>query len=149
MSEIKEKDIVNHIIKNWNNYFSDLTFWKTEYSLRNFRVDIAAYFNANLKDFNIREEDYWCKPTVFFEVKHNSEMRDLIFELEKQIKFRDWYINVNKALVVIAVILDDYSDSDIIDYLKKNNIMMYQYFIENDDINTLQIKEYKQTIELI
>ena len=139
--EIKEKQVVKQIVDHWDTYFPDLHFCKTEYSLHNFRVDILADFEANLKDLNIREEDYFCKPTVFFEVKCNSLMRDLIYEIQKQVKFRNRYINTNKCYCMICTISDEY-DEDMVDFLEQNNIIMYKYTIDNNDISTLKISEY-------
>jgi hypothetical protein len=143
--EIKEKDIVKQIVDNWNNYFPDLRFCKTEYTLRNFRVDILADFEANLKDLGIREKDYFCRPAVFFEVKFDSSMRDLLFEMQKQISFRDFYINVNKAFCMICVISDEFDDT-MVDFMEQHNIIMYKYEIKNNDLNTLSIKEYNRQI---
>lgn len=139
--ELKEKDIVKQVVDNWEGYFPDLRFCKKEYSLRNFRVDMLADFEANLKDLGLRDEDYFCKPAVFFEVKYNSNMRDLIFELQKQIQFRDWYINIGKAFCVICVLSDDY-DADMVKFMNDNSVVMYKYEIKDDDITTLSIKEY-------
>jgi hypothetical protein len=148
MTTLKEKDIVKEIVDNWGDYFPDLQFCKTEYSLRNFRVDMLASFDANLKDLGLRDEDYFCKPAVFIEVKYNSNMRDLIFELQKQIQFRDWYINTAKAFCVICVLSDDY-DIDMVKFMEDNSIVMYKYSIEDDDISTLSIEEYNsKTFEL-
>lgn len=143
--ELKEKDIVKHIVDNWDKYFPDLRFCKTEYSLKNFRVDILADFEANLKDLGIREDDYICRPAVFFEAKYQSNMRDLIYELQKQIKFRDWYINIAKAFCMICVISDEF-DPDMIDFMESNSILMYKYEMENNNLNTLVIKEYNKNI---
>lgn len=142
---LKEKDIVKQVVDNWGHYFPDLRFCKTEYSLRNFRVDILASFKANLKDLGLREEDYYCSPAVFVEVKYNSNMRDLIYELQKQIQFRDWYINIGKAFCMICVLLDDF-DEDMVKFMENNSILMYKYEIDNDDISTLSIKEYSSKI---
>lgn len=148
MTTLKEKDIVKEIIDHWGDYFPDLQFCKIEYSLRNFRVDMLASFDANLKDLGLRNEDYFCKPAVFIEVKYNSNMRDLIFELQKQIQFRDWYINIGKAFCVICVLSDDY-DIDMVKFMEDNSIVMYKYSIEDDDISTLFIEEYNsKTFEL-
>ena len=141
MTILKEKDIVKQVVDNWDKYFPDLHFCKTEYSLRNFRVDILADFAANLKDLGLRETDYNCRPAVFVEVKYNSNMRDLIFELQKQIQFRNWYINCGKAFCMICVLSDDY-DIDMVKFMEDNAIIMYKYEIEDDDISTLTIKEY-------
>lgn len=138
---LKEKDIVKQVVDNWGFYFPDLHFCKTEYSLRNFRVDILADFKANLKDLGLREEDYYCSPAVFMEVKYNSNMRDLIYELQKQIQFRDWYINYGKAFCVICVLSDEF-DEDMVKFMEDNSIIMYKYEIDDDDISTLSIKEY-------
>lgn len=138
---IKEKDIVNKLIANWSTYFPDLNKARKEYVLRDSRVDILSSFNANLKDLGVREEDYFCSPAVFFEVKYNSNMRDLLFELQKLVKFRDWYINIGKAFCMICVISDDY-DEYMVDFMLDNQISMFQLSIENDDIATLKVEEY-------
>ena len=143
--ELKEKDIVKHIVDNWDNFFPDLRYCKTEHSLQNFRIDILADFEANLKDLGIREEDYFCRPSVFFEVKYNSNMRDLIYELQKQIQFRDWYIKYGKSFCMICVLSDDY-DSDMVKFMEDHSIVMYKYEIEDDDITTLSIKEYNSKV---
>lgn len=141
---LKEKDIVNYIVVNFDKFFPELKFNKTEYKLRDFRVDILASFYANLKDYNLRDKDYYCFPSVFIEVKHKSLMRDLLFEMNKQIEFRDWYINTAKALCIICVLSDDFNKS-MVDYMEKNNIMMFKYHYENDDITTLTIEEYNSS----
>ena len=141
--EIKEKDIVKQIVDNWDKYFPDLRFCKTEYKLQNSRIDILADFEANLKDLGIREEDYICRPAVFFEVKYDSNMRDLLFELQKQINFRNRYININKAFCIICTISDEY-DEDMVNFMEENNIIMYKYKITNNDLNTLTIEEYNR-----
>jgi hypothetical protein len=145
LTTLKEKDIVKQVVDNWGHYFPDLRFCKTEYTLRNFRVDILADFKANLKDLGIREEDYFCNPAVFIEVKFNSNMRDLIFELQKQIQFRDWYIKYGKAFCMICVLSDEY-DLDMVKFMEDNSIIMYKYEIEDNDIETLSIKEYNSNL---
>lgn len=140
MSKLKEKNIVNHIVSNWNNFFPDIDFWKTEYSLRDFRVDIAATFEANLKDIGVRDTDYICRPTVFFEVKYNSTMRDLIFELQKQIAFRDWYIR-SGCFCMICVISDEFNQH-MVKFMEDNNIEMFKINISDDNLETMTIKEY-------
>lgn len=147
MTKLKERDIVNKIIESWNKFFPDLKFYKKEFVLRNFRVDIAAGFDINLKEIHGEEYNKKAHAPVFFEVKYNSEMRDLIFELEKQISFRDWYTNVSKCLAMVCVISDKF-DKDMVKYMEKNNVHMFKIYIENDDIDTLEIKEYiPNTIE--
>lgn len=141
MTKYKEKDIVKHIVQNWDNFFPDLTFRRTELKMRDFRVDIFASFYANLKDLGVRDQDYWCHPSVFFEVKYNSNMRDLMFELQKQINFRNWYVGETKAMCVINVISDDYN-ADMVKFMQENNIYMFKISMEDDDIETLKIKEY-------
>lgn len=140
--DLKEKDIVKQITKNWDNYFPELKFCKTEYKLKNFRVDILADFPANLKELGIREKDFYCKPAVFFEVKYNSNMRDLIFELQKQIQFRNWYINIAKSFCIICVLSDEFDD-DMVKFMQDNSIIMYKYMIKEKDIKTLTIEEFK------
>lgn len=138
---LKEKDIVDHITKNWSTYFEGTNFCKTEFSLKDFRVDILASFPANLKDLGIRDEDYFTHPSIFFEVKWRSEMRDLIYELKKQIAFRDWYIKYGKAFCMICVISDEF-DSHMVDFMVENNISMFKIDIEENDLSTLTISEY-------
>lgn len=138
---LKEKDIVKHITENWDKYFPDIRFWRTEYSFRDFRVDIAADFKVNLKDLGIREEDCWCRPPIFFEVKYKSEMRDLLFELQKQIAFRDWYTNIAKCFCMICVISDRY-DEHMVKFMRDHNVHMYLIEMEDEDLDTLTLTEY-------
>ena len=128
---IKENDIVKYVCNNFNKFFKDLKFVRTEFSLRNFRVDIFATY----KDENTNT---W--PSVFFEVKHQSYMRDLLFELNKQIKFRDWYNSNPNCLCHICVLSDKFEDS-MLDFFKDNNIRLFKYSYDNDDLNTLKIEE--------
>lgn len=144
---LKEKDIVNHITKNWNKYFEGSTFRRTEYSLRDFRIDILSSFSINLKDLGIRDEDCIAEASIFFEVKWKSEMRDLLFELKKQIKFRDWYIECGKAYCMICVISDEF-DPHMVDFMLEHNIFMYKINMENEnDLNSIKIEEYKPALE--
>lgn len=145
MTLYKEKDIVRYIENNWDKYFPELKFWKTEYSLRDFRIDISASFDANLKELGVRDDDCNANCPVFFEVKYNSEMRDLMFELQKQIKFRDFYINYGKAFCMICVISDKYDDH-MVKFMEDNNITMFKIDIIEDDIRTMTITEYNTKI---
>ena len=120
---IKESDIVKHVTEHFNDYFPDFKFHKTEYSLRNFRVDILASFKTDLKDLGLRDESYICEPALFIEVKHNSEMRELLFELKKQLDFQKWYMNTAKAFCMIAVLSDDF-DEAIVRYMKKKHNLL-------------------------
>ena len=140
MTKLKEKDIVNHIVSNWDLYFKDISFWRTEYSLRDFRVDIAAYLEAELPKNN-----ELCKLPIFFEVKYNSNMRDLMFELQKQIAFRNWYVNCNKCFCMICVISDEY-DQHMVKFMEDNNIEMFKINIENDDLDNMTILEYNSKL---
>lgn len=141
---IKESDIVKHVTEHFNDYFPDFKFHKTEYSLRNFRVDILASFKTDLKDLGLRDESYICEPALFIEVKHNSEMRELLFELKKQLDFQKWYMNTAKAFCMIAVLSDDF-DEAMVDYMEDNGIIMYRYSYEDEDLSTLVIEEYNSS----
>lgn len=148
MTKLKEKDIVNHFINNWNTYFPDLNSARKEFSFRNSRVDILSSFPVNLKDFNLRDKDYNTNAAAFFEVKYNSNMRDLIYEIQKLIRFRDWYYEYGKCLSVISVISDDF-DYDMVKFFLDNNVYMYKFSIKDDDLNTLTLEEYNITLKEI
>ena len=90
MTKIKEKDIVRKIVSSWDSYFPELNFRKTEFKFRNSRIDIFADFEVDREAFGLRSSPFKLMAPVFFEVKWNSEMRDLIYELQKQIEFRVW-----------------------------------------------------------
>lgn len=141
MANLKEKDIVNHIVSNFDKYFPDIKFWRTEFSMRDFRVDIVANNLVDLKDLNIREESYICNTPVFFEVKYNSNMRDLLFELQKQINFRDWYINYGKCFCMICVISDEF-DHHMVRFMEQHNIPMFKINMKDEDLDTLTLSEY-------
>lgn len=148
MSNLKEKDIVNHLTENWNNYFPELEGCKKEFTFRNSRVDIFSSLPTNLKDLGLREEDTFTKAAVFCEVKYNSDMRDLMFELQKHISFRDWYINYGKAFCMIMVISDEF-DYEMVKFMEYNNVIMYKINIKDDDLNTLSLEEYNFKIKEI
>ena len=141
---LKEADIVRYVVNHFNKFFPDLDFCKTEYSLRDFRVDILASFEANLKDLNVRDEDYICRPAVFIEVKYKSKMRDLLHELNKQLEFQKWYLNTAKAFCLICVLSDSFNETDI-KFMESNSIIMYKYSYINDDLSTLKIEEYNSS----
>lgn len=143
--ELKENDIVNYIIANWNKYFTNIKFYKKEYKLRDFRVDVLADISVNYKDLGLRDYDYIVnRAPVFFEFKFDSNMRDLMFEMQKQIKFRNWYIKYGKAFCMICVISDDFDDS-MVEFLEKNDIKMFKINIKDNDLDTLEIEEYFST----
>lgn len=141
MKELKEKDIVEYIVNNWDKFFEGTKFIKTEFTLRDFRVDIFASFPVDLKDLGLREKSYPVKASIFFEVKWKSTMRDLLFELKKQIAFRDWYINYGKAYCEICVISDEY-DKHMVDFMVENEITMFKIDIKDNDLSTMTISEY-------
>ena len=141
---LKEKDIVNHLYENWNKYFPELIGCKKEYTFRDSRVDIFSSCPVDLYELGIKEEYHtlrFCNASVFVEVKYNSNMRDLLFELQKHISFRDWYVNYGKAFCFIAVISDEF-DYEMVKFMEQNNILMYKYYIDNEDLDTFRIEEY-------
>lgn len=142
---LKEKDIVNHLCENWETYFPELKGCKKEYSFRDSRVDILSSIPVDLYEEGIREEDdpfRYTNAAVFVEVKFNSEMRDLLFELKKHIDFRNWYIEYGKSLCYIVVISDKF-EPNMVKFMEENDITMFKYTIENEDLNTLKIEEYE------
>lgn len=145
MSKIKEKDIVKKIVDNWEDYFPTLRFWRTEYRFRNFRVDIAADFEVDRELYGLKPSPYVLRAPVFFETKYESEMRDLVFELEKQIQFRDFYTNVAGNLAYVCVISDRF-DPDMTKYMIDHDIKMFKINIVDDDIDTLTLTEYNPTL---
>ena len=138
MTKHKERDIVNQIVKDWDKHFPDLKLYKTEWSFRNFRVDIAAGFD--IIDYN----GVTCHAPALFEVKYNSEARDLIFELQKQLEFRNFY-NLNHACV-ICVIADKY-DKTMLKFIFDNEIIAYKLELKDYILETLELTEL--TNELI
>lgn len=146
---LKEKDIVNHLYLNWNKYFPELIGCMKEYTFRNSRVDLFSSCPVDLYELGIREENdkfRYINASVFAEVKYNNNDRDLLFELQKHISFRDWYVKYGKAFCFIMVIADDF-DYEMVKFMEANDILMYKYTIENDDLDTLTIEEY--TVENI
>lgn len=148
MTKLKEKDIVDYLVANWNKYFPELNSARKEFPFRQSRVDILSSFPVNLKDLGIREEDYFTNAAAFFEVKYNSNMRDLMFEIQKLIQFRNWYIQYGKAFCAISVISDDY-DFDMVKFFIENDVLMYKFSIKDDNLETLVVEEYKVSIKEI
>ena len=54
-TKLKEKDIVKKIVDSWEDYFPQLRFWRTEYSFRDFRVDIAADFEVDREAYGLNQ----------------------------------------------------------------------------------------------
>ena len=97
---LKEKDIAKHLKDNWNIYFPDLIGCKLEVPIRNSRVDILSSYPVDLYELGLKKEDdilRYANAAVFVEIKYNSNMRDLLYELQKHINFRNWYVNFGKA----------------------------------------------------
>ena len=141
---LKEKDIVDHLCDNWEIYFPELVGCKKEYTFRDSRIDILSSVPVDLYELGIREENdpfRYTKAAVFVEVKYNSEMRDLLFELQKHIAFRDWYISKGKSCCYIVVISDKF-DANMVKFMEENDIIMYKYTIEDEDLETFEIEEY-------
>lgn len=146
---LKEKDIVDHLCNNWTTYFPELIGCKKEYTLRDSRVDILSSYPIDLYEYGIRDENdklRYINAAVFIEVKYNNNHRDLLYELQKHINFRDWYINMGKAYCFIVVISDNYDD-DMIDFMEDNDIIMYKYEIQDEDLNTFKIEEFNRNKE--
>lgn len=142
---LKEKDIVNHLCDNWTEYFPDLLGCKKEYTFRDSRVDILSSYPVDLYEYGIREDENdklrYINAAVFIEVKFNNNHRDLLYELQKHINFRNWYATIGKAYCFIVVI-SDYYDIDMIDFMEDNDIIMYKYEIQNNDLNTFTLYDY-------
>lgn len=146
---LKEKDIVDHLCNNWTTYFPELIGCKKEYTLRDSRVDILSSYPIDLYEYGIRDENdklRYINAAVFIEVKYNNNHRDLLYELQKHINFRDWYINMGKAYCFIVVISDNYDDN-MIDFMEDNDIIMYKYEIQDEDLNTFKIEEFNRNKE--
>lgn len=132
--KIKEKDIIDHLIANWEEYFPHFDKRRRkEFTFRNSRVDILSSIT--------REEDNTKHDAIFMEVKYSGNDRDLLYELEKHIAFRDFYIKAGG--MVYIVVLSDNFDKHMISYMEENYITMYLYKIEDNDLNTLTIEEYE------
>lgn len=147
MSKLKEKDIVKKIVDSWEDYFPELNFWKTEYAFRNFRVDIAADFEVDREAYGLKPSKFKLMAPVFFEVKYNSEMRDLIYELKKQLEFRNFYTDVAGNLAYICVISDKFEPT-MTKFMIENNIIMYQIHIIDDNIDTLTLTHYQPNLSI-
>ena len=144
MKTLKEKDIVNYLCDNWNKYFPDLIGCRKEFTIRDSRVDILSSKKTDLYALGIRSEEdlyRYINAAVFVEVKYNENNRDLIYELQKHIEFRDWYINYGKAYCIIMTISDEY-DQYMTKFIRNNKIIAYKYSIEDDNLDTFKIWEY-------
>lgn len=141
---LKEKDIVLHLKENWNTYFPEFIGCKIEHPFRDSRVDIFSSCPVDLYELGIRGEDEMFRhinASVFVEVKYNSNMRDLLFELQKHISFRDWHVNYGRSWCFVMVISDEF-DYEMVKFMESNDIIMYKYSMENEDLSTFKIEEY-------
>lgn len=141
MPKLKENDIVDYIIKNWDTLFKDeeLYFFRKEFKVTDtWRVDLLAYVLIPNPD----HPHLMHKAPVYIEVKFNHNDRDLIFELEKGLRYVHRSDRDPKYPRYLAVIADDSLDDISLEYIKKNNIPLYIYTLENDDLTTLKLSMY-------
>lgn len=140
-TKLKEKDIVTYIVDNWDKYFPELIFKKTEFQARSdYRCDILCFLEMNLREYGY-DEDGIHYAGIYTEVKYNSPSRDLIFELEKAI---DCCSHPSiKHPRYVAVIMDDYSDETILNYLIENDIIMWKIDIVDDNLEEMKIYLYE------
>lgn len=141
MAKLKEKDVVDYIVRNWDTLFKDeeLFFYKTEYKVTDYwRADILAY--VKLPSPNNPSAIY--RAPVYIEVKFDNNYRDLIYELEKGLKFIHHPSRDPNYPRYLAVIVDDTIDEVTLEYIRKNNIPCYMYTMENNDLTTLSISMY-------
>lgn len=142
MAKLKEKDVVDYIVRNWDALFKneELFFYKAEYKVTDsWRVDILAYVKLPSPD----NPEYIYRAPVYIEVKFDNNYRDLIYELEKGLNYihrKDRDPNYPRYL---AVIVDNTIDPTTLDYITNNQIPCYMYTIENDDLTTLSISMYE------
>lgn len=139
--ELKEKDIVDYIIDNWDNYFKDINmFFQTKewQPKQNYRADLLAYTNINLKEYGYSDKDEIYRASVIIECKFKSMQRDLIYELKKAIHIRDYIAKFNRP-VFIGVLSDSFLDEYIYDFILENNIICWKINIKNNDLTTLSI----------
>lgn len=143
---LKEKDITDYLYNNWSDIFPEMIGCKKEFIFRNSRVDIFSSYPVDLYQLGIRDKDDIFRHTnaaVFVEIKHDNNDRDLLFELQKHINFRNWYIKYGKSYCYIMVMSDSYNE-DMVKFMKENNIIMYKYKYteKNNKIETIEIEEF-------
>lgn len=141
MGKLKEKDIVDYLIRNWDTYFKneELYFYKKEYSVTDYwRADMLCYVWGP----HPKAPDRQYKIPIFVEVKYNNNYRDLIYELEKGLEFINRKNHNPDFPQYLAVIVDDQIDPVSLEYIKKNNIPIYMYTIEEEDLTTLKLSMY-------
>lgn len=140
MGELKEKDIVNHIIQNWDNLFEEeVKFCKKEATLlEDYRCDIVGYIQPK------GTTNYASRSNLLFECKYQSNSRDLIYELTKAISLRE---RIKGKETIISVISDNFDDPHIRKFILENDIHMWQIHMENEKLETLSL-EYIETKDI-
>jgi hypothetical protein len=146
--KITERKVVDYIIENWDKFFPDIQYlWKEHSFTENWRCDIVGCIPMQLgEEYGFPNDDpYNYKALICFEAKYNSASRDLIYELEKAVKF----LSKSKYPNYVCVLLDDYNDEGIYDYLVANNINMYKYTFKDDDLSTMKVEVFNPKGHLI
>lgn len=145
---LTEKQVVDYIIDNWDRLFSEhgIRYRCREKSpVSWWRVDLWGTIDMDLQEMKITNRPYPYKASVFIEAKFRSESRDLIYELQKGLDFlsRIEYPNF------IGVLSDNFDDPTIIQFIQDHNIHMFKIEIEDDDLDTIQIKYYEPGMLII
>lgn len=144
--QITEKQIVDHIIANWDQLFEpELLFYDKEHAwTEDWRCDITAYIPMTLGEEYGFKRPYPYKSGVFIEVKYDSNSRDLIYELTKALNF----IKKTRLPHHIGVISNDFSDIHIVEFLESNHIHMWLIEMEGNDLQSLKLKYINTPEEL-
>ena len=135
-----EKDFQNYIINNWNRLMGKLgiSFYKKEFHIERLNVisrcDILAYKQKNYDEY---ENLCGYKIPYFIELKFDGNSRDLINELERLNKIRDFQLN--KGLKAYTVVLSNYNlDLTNLDYMKKNGVYYLKYDKHKDEVKYIK-----------
>lgn len=142
MGKLKEKDVVDYLIRNWDVLFGgeELYFYKAEFRVTdNWRADVLAYVNLPCPD----NPNAIYRAPVYMEVKYNNNYRDLIYELEKGLNYINHPSKNPDYPRYLAVIVDDTIDSTSLEYIKNNKIPCYMYTMQDEDLTTLSISMYE------
>jgi hypothetical protein len=144
-----ERQIVNHIIKNWDSLFEEgIKYQGREKEwIRGWRNDITSYVEMELgEEYGYLEKPHNFKAPIFIEVKYKSDSRDLLYELKKALtavsRFKPKTVDGKEYFAhpaYIGVISDDFSDEYIYDFIVSHGIHMWQIKMDDDDIETLRL----------
>ena len=136
---LKEKDIVEHLIQYGEQYFSFPEMFYLEQPIHLYKKEFQVTPEWRCDLLNYIQQGTYRHP-VYTEIKYKDNKRDLLYELHKGL----YYIKTRgteKYPRSLCVISDEIKEIETLRFIKENNILFYEYQVNDNDIYSFKIEK--------